>query len=147
VPTIERTVTVDTPVETVFAFMADFTSTERWDPPTVSTTRTSGDGGVGTTYHTVTKMLGSTQEIDYTVLQREEDALLQLEGDAGSVKLLDTIRFERTPEGGTAVHYRAEFHPVGLAKLATPLLPPGLKILGDQVASTLEDELQRLGRG
>jgi uncharacterized protein YndB with AHSA1/START domain len=144
-PSIERTVTVDTPVERVFAFMADFTTTERWDPPTVSTTRTSGDGGVGTTYHTVTKMLGTTNEVDYTVLQRDENVLLQLEGDAGPMRLLDTIRFESTPSGGTSVHYRAEFHPTGLAKLATPLLPPGLKILGDKVASSLEDELQRLG--
>jgi carbon monoxide dehydrogenase subunit G len=141
---ITRSVRVSTPIETVWGFMSDFTTTEEWDPPTVTTVRTSGDGGVGTTYHNVSKLLGSEQEVDYRVTECEEQVLLQLEGDAGSVKLRDTITFEATPEGGTEVTYRAEFHPTGLAKLADPLLPAPLKLLGDRVASSLEKTLEAL---
>ena len=141
---VERTVTVSTPLEKVWPYLLDFTNTESWDPPTVSTTRTSGDGGVGTTYHNVSKILGTEQEVEYRVVQVEEQRLLQLEGDAGSVKLLDTITFERTAEGGTAVTYNAEFNPTGAAKLATPLLPPALKVLGDKVAASLEEKLAAL---
>jgi uncharacterized protein YndB with AHSA1/START domain len=141
---IVRTVRVSIPIETVWSYVSDFTTTEEWDPPTVSTVRTSGDGGVGTTYHNVSRLLGTEQEVDYRVTECEDQVLLQLEGDAGSVKLRDTITFVPTPEGGTEVTYRAEFHPVGVARVAGPLLPAPLKILGDRVAKSLEEKLERL---
>ena len=46
---VERTFTVPRPIEAVFAYLADFAHTEQWDPGTVETRRTGGDGGVGTT--------------------------------------------------------------------------------------------------
>ena len=52
--------------------------------------------------------------------------LIQLEGDAGSVKVLDTITFEAstddTGNGSTSVTYRSEFQPMGAAKVVEPLL-------------------------
>jgi uncharacterized protein YndB with AHSA1/START domain len=141
---VERTVTVSTPLERVWAYVSDFTTTEQWDPPTVSTTRTSGDGGVGTTYHNVSKILGTEQEVDYVVREYVERERLQLAGDAGSVQLLDTITFAATAEGGTSVTYHAEFTPTGAAKLATPLLPAALKLLGDKVADSLREHLEEL---
>jgi len=41
--------------------------------------------------------------------------------------------------------YRAEFRTHGAAKLAEPLLPPGLKILGDKVAASMQERLDALG--
>jgi uncharacterized protein YndB with AHSA1/START domain len=142
--TVERTVTVSTPLSKVWPYLLDFTNTEDWDPPTVTTRRTSGDGGVGTTYVNVSKILGTEQEVHYRVVGCDENALLELEGDAGSVQLHDTILFASTADGGTEVTYRAEFEPTGVAKLAAPLLPPALKILGDQVAASLAASLERL---
>jgi uncharacterized protein YndB with AHSA1/START domain len=141
---VERTVTTSAPIERVWGYLTDFTNTEEWDPPTETTTRTSGDGGVGTTYHNVSKLLGTEQEVDYRVVRYDEHSRFELEGDAGSVKLHDTMTFASTPEGGTEVTYHAEFHPTGAAKLAEPLLPAGLKILGDKVASSLEEKLAQL---
>lgn len=140
---VERTLTVDQPPEKVWAYLSDFRSSEEWDPPTVRTERTSGDGGVGTTYHNVSKLLGSEQEVEYEVTEYVEGSRLQLAGDAGSIQLLDTITVE--PSGtGTKVNYHAEFTPQGAAKLTAPLLPAGLKVLADQVASTLEERLRQL---
>ncbi|QIG42083.1 polyketide cyclase [Nocardioides anomalus] len=141
---VERTITVSTPLSRVWPYLADFTTTEEWDPPTVSTTRTSGDGGVGTTYHNVSSFLGKETEADYTVVRREEESVLELEGEAGSVGLHDTITLTGTPEGGTEVTYHAEFHPSGAAKLAEPLLPPALKVLGDKVAASMAERLEQL---
>jgi hypothetical protein len=137
-------VSVSTPLAKVWPYLSDFTNTEDWDPPTVTTRRTSGDGGVGTTYLNVSKILGSEQEAHYRVVRRDEEALLELEGESGSVRLHDTITFAATPDGGTEVTYRAEFKPSGVGKLAAPLLPAPLKILGDQVAKTLADRLEKL---
>ena len=75
-------------------------------------TRTSGDGGVGTTYHNVSKLLGTEQEVDYVVTEYDVEQTFQLAGDAGSIKLLDTITFE--PAG--AGHRRdlpRRVHPAG----------------------------------
>ena len=141
---VERTVTVSTPLSKVWPYVADFTTTEEWDPPTVTTRRTSGDGGVGTTYVNVSRILGTEQEVHYRVVRCEASSVLELEGDAGSVQLHDTIHFASTPEGGTEVTYRAEFKPTGVAKLAAPLLPLALKLLGDRVAQSLAASLERL---
>ena len=142
-PSVERTVTTDQPLTKVWEYLSDFTTTEEWDPPTVTTTRTSGDGGVGTTYHNVSKMLGSEQEVDYVVTKYDVEKTFQLKGDAGSIKLLDTITFERAG-AGTSVTYHAEFTPEGAAKLAEPLMPLGLKVLADKVAASMEEKLARL---
>ena len=143
---MERTLTTSTDIHTVWDYLTDFRTSEEWDPPTVSTERTSGDGGVGTTYHNVSSFLGSQSEVDYVVSAVEPLERFELRGDAGkSLDLHDTITFERLPEGGTQVTYRAEFRTHGAAKLAEPLLPPGLKILGDKVADSLLEHLDALG--
>ncbi|MCW2787683.1 MAG: Polyketide cyclase / dehydrase and lipid transport [Marmoricola sp.] len=143
-PRVERTIRVDQPVEKVWAYLSDFTTTEEWDPPTKSTVRTSGDGGVGTTYRNVSSILGSDQEVIYTVTEFVERQRLQLEGDAGkSLKLRDTITFE--PAGtGTTVTYHAEFDLQGVAKLTTPLLPPALNLLANRVADSMKKTLAAL---
>ena len=142
-PSVERTVTVQTPIGKVWEYLSDFRNSEEWDPPSLSTTRTSGDGGVGTTYHNVSKLAGAETEVDYVVTEYVEHERFQLEGDAGSIKLLDTITFATT-EDGTSVTYHAEFEPTGATKLAEPFMPPALQILATKVASSLEEHLARL---
>lgn len=145
-PTIERTITVPTPLSRVWDYLTDFTTTEEWDPPTKSTTRTTGDGGVGTVYHNVTTMLGREVETDYTVAEVQPQRLFRLEGRSSSMRLHDTMSFTGD-ETGTTLTYRAEFEPTGAAKLIEPLLPLGLKRLGDKTADQLEECLQGLAAG
>lgn len=142
-PRLERTITVDTPLDAVWAFLTDFTTTERWDPPTVSTELASGSGGVGSVYRNVSKILGREVEIEYTVVDLEPRSLFRLSGQTSSMSMLDTMRFSETPTG-TTVHYTVEFEPHGATKLAEPLMPLGLKKLGDDAATTMEAELSRL---
>jgi carbon monoxide dehydrogenase subunit G len=134
---------VKKPLDEVWTYLSDFRTTEQWDPPTVSTVRTSGDGGVGTTYTNVSKFLGNETEVEYVVTECVEHQRFQLAGDAGSIKLLDTITFEHDGHE-TSVTYLAEMEPVGAAKLATPLMPAALKILGDKVAASMKDRLNQL---
>jgi uncharacterized protein YndB with AHSA1/START domain len=142
-PSIERTVTVSTPLERVWAFLTDFTSTEQWDPPTVSTTLVSGDGGVGSVYRNVSRILGQNTQIEYTVVEIEPMKAFRLEGKTSSMTMLDTMRFDN--DGGrTTVTYTAEFNPEGAAKLIEPLMPLGLKKLGDDAAKSMQRELEKL---
>ena len=142
-PTIERTITVPGRAEDVFAYLADFTTTEEWDPPTQTTDLVSGDGGVGTRYRNVSKFLGKETETIYTVITHDPPRRLELEGDASSMRLHDTITVEQQGDD-VQVTYRAEFHPEGAATLATPLMPPALKVLGDAAAKQMEECLRGL---
>lgn len=142
-PTVERTITVEKPVQAVWDYLTDFTTTEQWDPPTVSTVRTSGDGGVGTTYRNVSKMLGKEVEVEYEVVAFDPYERFELTGSANGMALRDTISFESGQET-TTVTYRSEFSPQGAAKLATPLLAGGIEVLGSRVAASLEERLLAL---
>ncbi|WP_209020635.1 SRPBCC family protein [Nocardioides sp. 1609] len=141
-PVVERTITVDRPLPAVWAFLSDFTTTEEWDPPTLSTERVSGDGGVGTTYHNVSKFDGRSTEVDYVVTEYVEHERLQLRGRAAGLALLDTITVEDVP-GGTRVTYQAVFSPRH-ASSSVVLDRDGLIVLGDFVAESLLDSLEHL---
>lgn len=142
-PKIERTVTVLQPLEKVWEYLTDFTTTEQWDPGTVSTQRITGTGGPGTVYENVSRVLGRDVEIEYTVTELQPRSLFQLSGTTAAMNLLDTMRFEQTPDG-VAVTYTAQFQPRGLMKLIEPLMPLGLKKLGDDAAKSLKATLERL---
>ena len=95
-----RTIAVERPVEEVFAYLADFTTTTRWDPGTVRTTRESGDGTVGTRYRNVSKFMGRTVELTYVVEDRDTrwiDRQVTLHGvdEDQRAKLADVA--EKTP--------------------------------------------------
>lgn len=141
--TIERTITVPTPLARVWGYLVDFTNTEEWDPPTETTTRVTGDGAVGTVYRNVSSLMGHGVETEYTVVDVEPLRLFRLEGENSTMKLRDTITFEGD-DTGTTVTYHAEFQPKGATKLLEPLLPLGLKRLGDKTSDQLESCLRDL---
>jgi len=140
---LQRTVETAGSPDAVFAYLADFTTTTEWDPGTVETTRVSGDGGVGTTYHNVSSFLGRKTELTYTVTRHEPDRLFALRGENKTVVAHDTM--EITPHGsGTRVTYTAEFEFQGVARFVAPLLSPALKKLGDDAEKGLRDALTKL---
>ena len=140
---IERTLVVQQPPERVWAYLSDFRSTNEWDPGTVLTERTSGDGGVGTVYRNTSKFLGNETELEYVVTDVEPGRQIRLRGDNKTVTSYDTITVE--PAGsGTSVTYLAEFELHGAAKLATPVMGLPLKKLGDDAEAGLRKALEGL---
>lgn len=141
--TIKRTVTVQRPVADVFAYLSDFTTTNEWDPGTVETRRVSGDGGVGTSYHNVSKFAGRETELVYVVEEVVPNQLFALRGENRTVVAHDTMTF-REVGTGTEVTYLAEFTFKGVAKYLAPLLAPAFKKLGDEAEQGLREALGRL---
>ena len=64
---VQRTIVVDKPIEVVFGYLSDFTTTTEWDPGTVRTEWQSGNGDVGTEYRNTSRFLGRTVELVYIV--------------------------------------------------------------------------------
>jgi uncharacterized protein YndB with AHSA1/START domain len=148
---IERSVTVGHPIDRVFAYLSDFTTTTEWDPGTVRTELVSGDGGVGTRYHNVSKFLGRETDLEYLVVENVPGERFALRGENATVVAKDTMTFVRTVTGsgatlgeGTTVTYRADFEFKGVARFVAPLLAPAFKKLGDEAEQGMREALGRL---
>lgn len=142
--TIERVVTVEKSVESVFAYLSDFETTTEWDPGTVSTVKVDGDGGPGTKYRNKSSFAGRETELEYVVQQREAGRVFQLRGENKTVSALDTMTFRATDNGGTEVTYRAEFEFKGVTRLIEPLFKPQFKKLGDEAETGMRTALEKL---
>ena len=140
---IKRSVDTKASPAAAFAYLSDFENTNEWDPGTVRTTRRSGDGGPGTTYHNVSKFAGRETELTYEVLDRTPERLFRLRGTNKTVTAIDTIEVE--PQGaGSRVTYTADFEFHGPAKYAAPLMAPAFKKLGDDAEKGLREALEKL---
>jgi len=141
---IRRTVTTPAPVSEVFAYLADFTSTNDWDPGTVRTTRVSGDGTIGTTYENVSRFLGRETQLRYVVEAYVPESVIVLRGENATVVAQDSMTFVPTAEGGTYLTYLARFTFKGAARLVAPFLAPAFRRLGDEAERGLSQALDRL---
>jgi carbon monoxide dehydrogenase subunit G len=140
---IQRTVETPAAPAAVFAYLSDFATTTEWDPGTVSTTRVSGDGDVGTEYRNVSTFLGRTTELTYRVTEHTPDRRFALRGENKTVVAHDTMEIE--PHGtGSRVTYTADFAFSGVARVVAPLLAPALKKLGDEAGEGLQQALAKL---
>jgi carbon monoxide dehydrogenase subunit G len=142
---VERRFTVATPIETVFDYLADFTHTNEWDPGTVETRRTSGDGGVGTTYANTSEFMGRKTDLTYETLAHERPTRLQFRGRNKTATATDTMTFAMNPDGSTQVDYRADFEFGFLIGLVAPLVvKPKLDKLADETVEQLSRTLENL---
>lgn len=145
---ITRTIETTTPVEKVYAYLSDFTSTNEWDPGTVETKRIKGSGEVGTEYHNTSKFMGRETELVYTTKRLEPSRLIQLEGNNKTVRATDTMTLSSTATGGTRVVYNARFDFKGLVGKLSPVLPLFLSLpfkkLGDEAEAGMTKALDAL---
>ena len=91
---LQRSLETNASPEAVFAYLSDFTNTNEWDPGTVHTELVSGDGGVGTTYHNVSKFMG--RETEYRVFYSETQDGNMVRGDRVTGETV-SIRLQAAP--------------------------------------------------
>lgn len=142
--TMQREVRSDVAPDAVFAYLADFTTTQRWDPGTIRTVRVSGDGGVGTRYQNTSRFAGRVSSIDYVVTALRPGRSIDLRGENDSVIVCDTITVAAQPSG-CLITYRVRFAFQGWLKWIEPLLRPAVTRLLDDGVRGLQGELRRLG--
>lgn len=135
---VERTFTVPAPIEAVFSYLSDFENTEEWDPGTVATTRTGGDGGLGTKYANKSKFMGRETELEYETITYDPPSRFECRGRNKTATATDSMTF--TPAGeGTEIRYRADFEFNGLVKLVAPLVvKPKLDSLADETVEQIK---------
>lgn len=139
-PTVTRTFTVTPPPERVLPYLADFGNAEEWDPGTESCTRI-GVGPVepGAQWHNVSKIMGVTTELTYTLQEVTADRVV-LVGENDSAESTDTIVVVPTADGGSEITYTADLEMKGAAKLAAP----AMKIVFEKLGNDTEEQLSQV---
>jgi len=107
-------------LERAFAFIADFSNSERWDPGT-AWSKAPGDPtpAVGTVYQLGVRVGGRVALMEYRITELEPNSRVVLRGLGSNVQATDDIRFERMPQG-TRIEYRADIRLTGWMKLLAP---------------------------
>jgi carbon monoxide dehydrogenase subunit G len=140
---VQKTVTVDKPLDTVFNYLSDFTTTTEWDPGTVATVNHHGDGGAGTTYLNTSTFLGRKTQLTYIVGEFIPGKRIQLRAENKTLIAVDTMTF-RSTAAGTEVTYTAEFTFKGPSRLLAPLLRPAVEQLGKRAQASMRKTLDQL---
>lgn len=138
-----KTVVVEQPLDVVFSYLSDFTTTTDWDPGTVTTVRRHGNGGIGTTYLNTSTFLGRTTQLTYIVREFIPGQRIRLRGENKTIIAVDTLTF-RPVASGTEITYAAEFTFKGPSRIVAPLLKPAFERLGNQAEAGLRTALNRL---
>jgi carbon monoxide dehydrogenase subunit G len=116
--------TIDLPIscEAAFDFLADFSTTERWDPSVVRARRlTSGPVAPGARFEVVLSVLGVESPLEYEVVEAERPHRIVLRAERGALASLDEITL--APRGsGVRVTYDARIQLSGIARTFDPLL-------------------------
>ena len=147
---VRQVIMVDRPIEQVFEYISDFTTSAEWDPGTSSCHRTSGNGGEGTEYTKKWQRPGHRHGVDVvlTVTDYVPNHVFALHGSAGMADSL--LRFTVRPATAgpgrscTRLTFTGDYQFRGWVRLLGPLLPRIVKRASDEAQLRLEDALSRL---
>lgn len=121
---IEYSVTIQRPIEEVFAFVSNVGNWSQWVSGTSEARQTSpGPIQVGTTFTQVSNFLGRRFEINATVTEYEPNRRFALASDGKPVPFGNQIIFEAVREGTRMTDVLSSTGDVsGLFKLAAPVM-------------------------
>ena len=140
---------VDTPrpLEEVFAYLSDFSTTAEWDPGVVEAEQlTEPPIREGSEFRLLARFLGRETPLTYRVVEYDPPKAVTVRGESASVVSLDRMTFEPAGEG-TRITYDAKLSLKGPMKLADPLLALAFNRVGDRALAGLRKTLQGTGAG
>jgi uncharacterized protein YndB with AHSA1/START domain len=125
--TMEGSITINRPVEEVFAYVTDIGNLAKWNEVAGQGEQTSqGPVGVGTTYRGVADFMGREMEWTSEVTEYEPNRKVAQKMNLGPTVMAMSWLVEPV-EGGTKFTIRSEGEMGGLAKLVGPLLDRTMK--------------------
>lgn len=98
-PSAERSITINRPVDAVFAFVADGTKAQRWRPAVLDVERIGGTGLEATYRQGVKGPGGRRIAADYEVYDVEPNRRIAFRTIAGPVRPTGEYRFDEEPAG------------------------------------------------
>jgi hypothetical protein len=125
------------PAAEAFAYMADLTNFEKWDPGVVSARQVQGEGpGPDAAFEVEVKSVGGSMTLVYRTT--EYDAPTKVRAVAESSRLVSDDTIIVQPDGdGSLVTYDATLRLKGVLGLFDPVLGLTFKRIGDRAANGL----------
>ncbi|MDQ6687594.1 MAG: SRPBCC family protein [Actinomycetota bacterium] len=142
-PSVRRTFTTTAAPQTAYAYLADFTNAEEWDPGTRSCTVIEGDGGVGTRYRNVSSFLGRTTTLEYVAEELQPPSRIHFHGTNDQFDGHDHLTL-RSQGAGTEITYEAVFSFRGVAQLFAPVVALYLPMLARKTVDQMSARLDAL---
>jgi len=140
---VSRTFSVNPQPHQVIDYLKDFSNAVEWDPGTQRCTRNDGGPiGEGASWHNVSKIMGRTTELTYT-LETLSDSNLVFVGKNKSATSTEKIYVDAT-DAGSVITYRNELEMHGLIALFNPVLKLYFEKLANDTEKQLSSVLNRL---
>ena len=147
---VEREITIQRPIEEVFAFVSDPSTTIQWQAEVLEYRQTSpGPMCVGATGINIRQETGQRVEATWEVTSFSPNEQFTVRSTSGALRYEITHTFLRTVTG---THLRARFQgvpmgllgiPVGLLKIAEPLLQSSITQQFERDHGRLKEILER----
>ena len=132
---IESSITINRPIDQVFAFVTDFNKATQWQAGIIEARITSnGSVGVGTTYTWVQQIVGQKMDTSGTVTAWDPPNRYEWKSTGGPVPVSGGVTFKVEGKGTVVTQY-ADAEPGGFFKLAEGLL---VKQIEGQFAQSLQ---------
>lgn len=139
---VSRTFQVSALPSVVIDYLKDFSNAEEWDPGTQRCTRNdSGPLAIGATWHNVSKIMGVSTELTYTLKELTDDKLVFV-GDNKTATTTDTISVIPS-DGGSEISYHAHLQMHGAAALTAP----AMKLVFEKLAGDTEQQMTQVLNG
>jgi carbon monoxide dehydrogenase subunit G len=140
--TLDRTITVPGEPEAVFDYVADFATTEEWDPGIESARKTSqGPVGLGSEFELTAVFMGRKLRTTYRIVGYERPTEVVIKGGTNRFTSTDTLTVTPTDDERVRVGYRAVFELGGLLRFAEPLLRGTFERIADKAVAGLAEKL------
>lgn len=138
----EKIITINRPVEEVFAYVGDLQNGPQWQSGLLEVRRTTeGKLGIGTQFTSVRKFMGQKMESGIEFTAYEPNKKIAFKSISGSSLFEELFLFESTAEG-TRLTTRLELQTSGLMGLAEPLIASGVRREMDANFGDLKDMLE-----
>jgi uncharacterized membrane protein len=134
-PHAQHSVTIQMPVETVFAYILDGENCPAWRPGVLDIKRVSGNGAGAIYRQGVKGPMGRRIDADYTITNVEPNRLIEFETIAGPVRPKGRYEFAAL-DGSTRLTFTLDAELSGVRRL----------LMGSMVSSTMEGEVRTLER-
>jgi hypothetical protein len=145
-PRLHKTIHTALPLQETFDFIADFATSERWDPG-VAQAEPLDDGPtrLGSRYRLGVRMAGRVAPMEYRITTFEPPTRVVLAGTGSNVAAVDDIRFRPGADGqGTVVEYIADIRLTGWMRLLEPFAGGAFERIGRDAAAGMERTLETL---
>lgn len=139
---LQETIRVPRSVGDCFRYLADFSTSEQWDPGVYRATKlTAGEPRAGSEFDLILNSAGRRIPMRYTVTALEAPLRIDLQGQGDGFSAHDVIRLRPLGPQSTEIQYHAELRFQGPASHVEKLMNPLMVRMGKRAVAGLQQAL------